>query len=312
MTTIRYAENRRATVLHIGPPGADGEQGEDGEVQGPVSSVINNVVTFAATDGNSIKDSGVAISALASVAALGTKVDKVTGKNLSENDFTDAFKNKLTALSDGTFRGNYDNEADLVSTVTDAVAGDWAIVIDPVPNPTPDPGEEGILWFWEDVNGVWTKTAPGSTPITSAEMQTRLLTDPDFNILTDARLNLLNSAVQTSTFEASILAISGGTAFAAVLTEATTVRVLSLADMGKYIRLTNVAGCDLTVNNTATVIWPLYPEIRFKVATSGPITITPGAGVTVNYTALLVGMPDGTNFSLKKVDTDVWDVCVGN
>lgn len=49
---------------------------------------------------------------------LNEKVDIVVGKQLSTNDFTNALKEKLDGLSDGTFSGSYTDLTDVPTTFT--------------------------------------------------------------------------------------------------------------------------------------------------------------------------------------------------
>jgi len=140
----------RLIVRHKGPPGrgipAGGTTGQvfvkasdadyDGEWEtpaapvgaavGPSSSVNNNVAVFDGTTGKLLKDSGQPLSNYASVSSVATKQDKETGKGLSQENFTTAYKNKL----DGpvlNFRGVHASEAS-VNAIASPNAGDYAVV----------------------------------------------------------------------------------------------------------------------------------------------------------------------------------------
>ena len=96
-----------------------------GYTVGVSSSTADHIVTFNGTDGKTLKDSGYIVNTtLTNVAtdiptgsavttALGGKVDKVTGKGLSENDYTTTEKNKLSGI-----------EAQANKTVVDASLSD--------------------------------------------------------------------------------------------------------------------------------------------------------------------------------------------
>lgn len=299
-------------VVNRGPQGPVGPVGSPGDVTGPVVSVVGNLPTFSNTSGNTLADSGVALSSLAVAAtvtaALATKQDTSPGLGLSQNSYTTAEKNKLAALSTGTFRGTFDDAALLTAGVPAGVAngGDYAYVVDPVP------GQEEVLYIWDVVNEVWTKVAPGSTPSNGAEIKAALFAEPDTNNLNDARLALLNGAVQTTTFD-SVIATLGGSTSSTIRTpiiDSTTARTLTIADPSKIIRLTNAAPCTLTLPDDATATWTLPHEIYFFIMDATPV-LSPDVGVTVNNLAAVAGLTQYDAFTLKRVGPDEWDVYLG-
>lgn len=77
-----------------------------GAVVGANSSVNNHVVLFNGESGKVIKSSGVPFSDLATAAALANKVDKVTGRGLSEVNFTALLEAKLAGIVT-LYRGTY-------------------------------------------------------------------------------------------------------------------------------------------------------------------------------------------------------------
>lgn len=299
-------------VVNVGPKGDDGGQGDPGDVSGPNTSTVGNVATFANASGDQIQDSGVPVSSLAStaavVSALANKVDKIPGKGLSTEDFTTARKDKLDALSLGTFRGTFEDEAQLVSFIPtgDANEGDYAYVVSLVP------GDEQILYHWDVVNEVWTATAPGSTPSTGSEIKAVLEATPDYNTLTDLRLDKLNQAVTQQTLDSIIVTLTGGSAPTAnVVQDNTTARTLSPIDAGKFIVLGNASPCTITVDNDATAGWTLSPPISFYVQSAIPI-VSPGSGVTVSDpSGILTGLVTGSTFTIKKIGPDSWVTVVG-
>ena len=63
------------------------------------------------------------------VTALGNKVDKITGKSLSTNDFTTIDKTKLDSLSNYKgFRGAQSSLANIITAYPTGVLGDWGII----------------------------------------------------------------------------------------------------------------------------------------------------------------------------------------
>lgn len=306
-TVIRQCRGPRVVVRHDGLPGKQGVDGEPGEVSSATSSSVSDeVVLFNGTTGKQIKRSNVLIGSLATATDLSGKVDKVTGYGLSQNDFTNARRAKLDGLSTATYRGTYDDEAALVAALPTPNDGDYAYVVSPIP------GGEQVLWHWDKVNNLWTATAPGSTPSTGAEIKTVLFAEPDTHNLTDSRLNLLNHAVQDSTFDSVIQTLTGGAAPTTnVITDATTARTPTPADAGKFIILTAGSTCTITIQDDATALWTLFPPITFYVSNAVP-TVVADPGVTVSDpSGILSTLVTGSCFTLKKIGADAWVVIVG-
>lgn len=118
-----------------------------GDVVGPASSVANNLAVFTDTSGNFIGDSGLALTDVATTTQLSTKVDKITGKGLSTNDFTDALKAKLEAATAENFRGEYVSFLALTTAVPTGNPGDYANVV--------TVGTDLVQYVWDDTNDVW-------------------------------------------------------------------------------------------------------------------------------------------------------------
>lgn len=103
---------------------------------------------------------------------------------------------------------------------------------------------------------------------------------------------------------------AGGTVtFAPVLTESTTSRTLSVSDAGDYVRFTNAGASTCTVAPQSSVSWAAYTEIHIRRAGAGNLTLTPGAGVTLNAPSggSLV-LTAGMSVTLKRAGLDEWDV----
>ena len=96
---------------------------------------------------------------------------------------------------------------------------------------------------------------------------------------------------------------------APVITDATTARTAALAEAGSYIRWTNTAAKAYTVPPQTTVAWASDTELHGRNCATGNLTLTPGAGVTLNapYLGTLV-VPPGGAYTLKRGAADVWDV----
>ena len=98
-------------------------------------------------------------------------------------------------------------------------------------------------------------------------------------------------------------------AIGAVVTESGTSRTLSTDDVGAYIRHTNVAASVVVVAPQADQAWEDGDAVHLRRAAAGNLTLTPGAGVTLNAPSggsLL--MTDAMAVTLKRVGENVWDV----
>ena len=125
-----------------------------GAAVGPASSVNSNITLFDGTTGKLLKDSGVALSSLATVTNLALKQNAVSGKGLSQEDFTTIEKEKLVLLK-RHFRGTFTDFIQLSTFdygLTPPVTGDYAIVND---NNTTIPSK---LYVWDSrLPGRWTQ-----------------------------------------------------------------------------------------------------------------------------------------------------------
>lgn len=164
-------DNPRVVIRNIGPAGPGVPEGgstgqilvksssEDydtewsntgagtGDVIGPASSVNNRLSAFNGTTGKVIKDSGLGIADVFTVAAAANKVDKVTGKGLSTNDFTDTYRTKLDGASLGNYRGTFSTLIALTTAIPAGNAGDYANVV--------TFGTDMVQYTWDDVNALW-------------------------------------------------------------------------------------------------------------------------------------------------------------
>ena len=102
---------------------------------------------------------------------------------------------------------------------------------------------------------------------------------------------------------------AGGAAYAPTVTEATTARTLGLAGAGAYLRFTNASASTCTVPPQSAVAWLADTEVNIRRAAAGNLTLTAGAGVTLNAPSggTLV-MTSAMSVTLKRVASDEWDV----
>lgn len=116
--------------------------------------------------------------------ALGLKVDKVSGKQLSTEDFTTAFKSKLESLESSKFRGTFTSEANLPAAGN--TEGSYADV---------DSGnvdEPATRWIWDNNDSVWIEQIGASTQLTAAEVKTLYESNPDTFAFTQAWIDQIN------------------------------------------------------------------------------------------------------------------------
>jgi hypothetical protein len=87
-----------------------------------------------------------------------------------------------------------------------------------------------------------------------------------------------------------------------------TAYTLVLADVGKWITMTNASASTLTVPPNSSVAFPVGTTIEGSQEGAGVLTLTPGAGVTLNSAAGLTIDGQYGVFGMRKTGTDVWTV----
>lgn len=120
-------------------------------------------------------------------AGLNLKVDKVTGKQLSTEDFTTEFKNKLTALESSKFRGKFIGTDATALPTTGNTEGSYADLDSGVA------GESVTRWIWDNNDSVWVEQVGASTELTASEIKTLYESNADTNAFTDAYKNLVDT-----------------------------------------------------------------------------------------------------------------------
>ena len=95
-----------------------------------------------------------------------------------------------------------------------------------------------------------------------------------------------------------------------IVTEASGARTLSIADIGAYVRYTNLAASALTVPTNATVAFLIGTTFNGIQAAAGKVSIAGASGVTINiptdYKAIT--RAQFAPFCLIKVAADTWDL----
>jgi hypothetical protein len=93
-----------------------------------------------------------------------------------------------------------------------------------------------------------------------------------------------------------VLNAQTGTSYTIVLSDA----------LGKFITMTNAAASTLTIPPNSSIAYPVGTLIEGAQMGAGQVTLTPGAGVTINASpGLKVAAQYGT-FALLKIATDTW------
>lgn len=98
--------------------------------------------------------------------------------------------------------------------------------------------------------------------------------------------------------------------YQSLLTDSTTAKTLALTDRGQWMRFTNTSSMALTVPPNSSVAFAIGECLNGIQAAAGQVTITAGAGVTINkpsgYNAKT--RAQGAAFCLIKIATDTWDL----
>ena len=87
---------------------------------------------------------------------------------------------------------------------------------------------------------------------------------------------------------------------------------LALTDVAKVVKLTNAAAITLTVPPNSSVAFPTGTQILLYQGGAGQVTITAGAGVTINSSGSKLKLTNQYSVAgLLKLATDEW-VAFGN
>lgn len=108
-------------------------------------------------------------------AALDDKVDKVTGKGLSDTNFTQAEKDKLSSLESSKFVGLFVSESALPLSGSE---GDYA-------NVDGGAGSDVYRVIWDSSDNKWVRVQGVSTELTDAQIKQQYESNPDTNAFTD-------------------------------------------------------------------------------------------------------------------------------
>lgn len=128
-------------------------------------------------------------------SGLSGKVDKVPGKVLSSNDFTDALRDKLAGLDGNHYRGTHNSVDAAMAAVKDWRAGDYCEIVS---------GDTIERYIWDSVHNQLAHSSVQTAAETPASVLKKLTSNPDTNVLTDAQIEAINGldkrfeAIQTT------------------------------------------------------------------------------------------------------------------
>lgn len=122
-------------------------------------------------------------------AALDSKVDKVAGKGLSDTNFTQAEKDKLSSLESSKFVGLFVSESALPLSGSE---GDYANVDGGV-------GSDVYRVIWDSSDNKWVRVQGVSTELTDAQIKQQYESNPDTNAFTDDEKQKLSGVAVEAT-----------------------------------------------------------------------------------------------------------------
>jgi hypothetical protein len=117
-------------------------------------------------------------------AGLDLKVDKVAGKVLSDNNYTDAEKTKLAGLEGTKYRGQYTTLGDLQTANPSPAAGQYADV-------DGGAGEDVYRYIYDANDAQWVKQLGQSSTMTNEQVKTAYEANDDTNAYTDSEKSKL-------------------------------------------------------------------------------------------------------------------------
>jgi hypothetical protein len=193
-------------------------------------------------------------------AAFDSKVDKVAGKELSDNNYTDGEKTKLAGLEGTHFKGEFVSLPALQTAWSVASVGDYANVDMGV-------GADVLRFVWDDSDQEWVEQLGVSTQLTGAQIKTMYEDQPDTNAFTDTEKAKL--AAYSSTPLSGSTSILIDVATQQIRTQAVTGEV-TIPQNGVVATITNKA-----VNNTKLADMA-GDTVKGKAGTAGtPTDLTP-------------------------------------
>lgn len=133
---------------------------------------------------------------------LADKVDKVAGKSLSDNNYTNSEKSKLAGLESSKWLGSYVGVAALESAHPTANPGNYADV-------DGGAGKDVIRYIWDDSDDKWVAGGSG-TPLTAAQIKQMYESNADTNSFSDALKSKLSN-IEAGAEKNAVKSVNGKT-----------------------------------------------------------------------------------------------------
>ena len=134
--------------------------------------------------------------------SLDEKVDKVAGKGLSTNDFTDPLYDKLVGLEGSRWKGVFPSLSQLEAGVPDPEAGDYADV-DTV-------GADVERYIWDSTDEMWVVQSGAVAPLTPSQIKQMYESNPDTNAFKDSEKDKL-AGIESGAQVNSVTSVAGKT-----------------------------------------------------------------------------------------------------
>lgn len=176
-----------------------------------------------------------AVQPAALTAGLGTKVDKVAGYGLSQENYTSAEKTKLAGLESSHFKGLYASLAALQAAHPTGAGGDYADV-------DAGAGVDVVRYLWDVSDTQWVAQTSGGGSMTPAQVKTAYESNADTNAYTDADKTKLAGVAPGATANLSTTGLAEGSNlyFTGARVLATLLSGLSLATGGAIVNTDSV------------------------------------------------------------------------
>lgn len=134
--------------------------------------------------------------------ALSAKVDVVSGKALSSNDYTTAEKNKLALLEGSHYRGTFVSLSALTAGVAAPKLGDYADV-------DVGAGSDVQRYIWDNTDNKWVMQTGAPTSMTAAQVKALYEANADTNAFTDAEKLKLSGGLPNNDVKLTNVLTSG-------------------------------------------------------------------------------------------------------
>ncbi|MEI6694548.1 MAG: hypothetical protein WCO13_00660 [Bacteroidota bacterium] len=255
------------------------------------------------------------------------KVDKITGKGLSANDYTTIEKDKLAGINNH-YRGTYTSVDALNAAVAVGNAGDEAAIDFGV-------GYDPVRYVWDVSDNVWKQGQGSSVTVDNAinngsvnavsggavysglgnkvdKVTGKGLSTNDY---TTAEQTKVSNTSGTNTGDNATNTLYSGLD-AAKRDKLTTFNnqtgtsyTLVLSDNGKHITFANASGIDVQIPLNSSVAFPVGTQIDCSQILAGKVTFGAGGGVTINSKGGLKAIGgQWVGVTLLKTATDVWSL----